>query len=280
MAGFTVYHIPVCPFSQRLEMGSSDSDIGDATDDGADVILDQVFYVGSDTIRVRDLGFAYDWNNQENPGRDWEAGTPGTVAIALLAAPDSLGLTAFKRLAIGADPVTDPTQYLTLAGYDYQTGEYHPYDTTDLTPSDKRFVMATGPFDLAPDSTVTFWYVVIGSPFGEWGQTPPQRDTSDLVLRYKWALEFWRRLFPGIEETPVADVRKVGGGTIVRSVLFLPRSLDPSIPSALLDISGRMLLDLHPGANDVSRLSPGVYFVHSALGVCEASSVTKVVVTR
>jgi hypothetical protein len=33
MAGFTVYHVPVCPFSQRLEMGSSDSDIGDATDD-------------------------------------------------------------------------------------------------------------------------------------------------------------------------------------------------------------------------------------------------------
>jgi hypothetical protein len=28
-----------------------------------------------------------------------------------------------------------------------------------------------------------------------------------------------------------------------------------------LDISGRRVLDLTPGANDVSRLSPGVYFL-------------------
>jgi hypothetical protein len=49
--------------------------------------------------------------------------------------------------------------------------------------------------------------------------------------------------------------------TIVRCLLFLPRSLDPSIPRSLLDISGRRVLDLKPGANDVSRLSPGVYFV-------------------
>jgi hypothetical protein len=29
----------------------------------------------------------------------------------------------------------------------------------------------------------------------------------------------------------------------------------------LLDISGRKVLDLRPGENDVSRLAPGVYFV-------------------
>ncbi|HTW92051.1 MAG TPA: hypothetical protein VMH22_10125 [bacterium] len=38
---------------------------------------------------------------------------------------------------------------------------------------------------------------------------------------------------------------------------------------------------LKPGANDVSRLSPGVYFVRPASGVMrDASSVTKTVVTK
>jgi hypothetical protein len=251
-----------------------DPDIGNSTDDMADIILDHAFYVGPDTIRVRNLGLAYDYDNIENAGATWDSGTPGAVAIGLLAAPDSLGLTAFKRLTIDIDPVTDATQYLTLAGYNYRTGEYRPYDSTDVLPGDKRFVMSSGPFDIAPDSTVTFWYVVIGSPFGEAGQVPWLRDTSDLALRYKWALEFWQRLFPGIaEETPVAEVRPTNAATIVRGVLFLPPSL-LSPPSSLLSIDGRKVLDLHSGANDVSRLTPGVYFVR------EAQAVRKVVVTR
>ena len=89
--------------------------------------------------------------------------------------------------------------------------------------------------------------------------------------------------FPGsIEETPSADVRTSNrGATVVRGVLYLPRALDPSIPSALLDISGREVLALRPGANDVSSLAPGVYFVHQASSAKrDASSVMKVVVQR
>jgi hypothetical protein len=49
----------------------------------------------------------------------------------------------------------------------------------------------------------------------------------------------------------------------------------------LLDASGRKVMDLRPGPNDVSRLAPGVYFVRQASGVeREASGVNKVVVTR
>jgi hypothetical protein len=41
------------------------------------------------------------------------------------------------------------------------------------------------------------------------------------------------------------------------------------------------VLDLKPGANDVSRLAPGVYFVCPASSVRrDASSVSKVVITR
>jgi len=51
--------------------------------------------------------------------------------------------------------------------------------------------------------------------------------------------------------------------TIVRNVLLLgdcPRT--GTVPKAvLLDASGRNVLDLKPGANDVRSLAPGVYFV-------------------
>jgi len=50
------------------------------------------------------------------------------------------------------------------------------------------------------------------------------------------------------------------GPTVVRGVLSLPRSL-LTPHCSLLSTDGRKVLDLHPGANDVSRLAPGVYFV-------------------
>jgi hypothetical protein len=48
------------------------------------------------------------------------------------------------------------------------------------------------------------------------------------------------------------------GPTAVRGVL----EIGPQPKIGLLDISGRKVLDLRPGANDVSRLAPGVYFLH------------------
>jgi hypothetical protein len=68
--------------------------------------------------------------------------------------------------------------------------------------------------------------------------------------------------------------------TIIRGVLNL-QSATCNLQSeiALLDISGRKVLDLKPGANDVGRLAPGVYFVHSTV-VNRQSTITKVVVSR
>jgi len=42
----------------------------------------------------------------------------------------------------------------------------------------------------------------------------------------------------------------------------------------LLDISGRSVMPLESGANDVSRLAPGVYFVHSPV----SAAIRKIVV--
>jgi hypothetical protein len=70
--------------------------------------------------------------------------------------------------------------------------------------------------------------------------------------------------------------------TVVRGVLFLPQSASSS-PSAsrLLDISGRKVMGLQPGANDVRALVPGVYFVRERSAVSGGRlAVTRVVVPR
>jgi hypothetical protein len=84
----------------------------------------------------------------------------------------------------------------------------------------------------------------------------------------------------GIAEETMSDERRTMnvGPTIVRGVLFLPSSL-LTASSSLLSIDGHKVLNLKPGANDVSHLAPGVYFMRSAVGG-ERSAVTKVIVSR
>jgi len=66
----------------------------------------------------------------------------------------------------------------------------------------------------------------------------------------------------GVEEAPGAEVRTANEDpTIVRGVLRLAIDEGRVANGELLDISGRTLLNLKPGANDVSRFAPGVYFV-------------------
>jgi hypothetical protein len=73
------------------------------------------------------------------------------------------------------------------------------------------------------------------------------------------------------------------GATVVRTLLCLPLGVVAvhGQSPCLLDIAGRKVLDLQPGANDVRALAPGVYFVASAFGGGHgASGVSKVVLTR
>jgi hypothetical protein len=82
----------------------------------------------------------------------------------------------------------------------------------------------------------------------------------------------------GIEETPNADLRTLNvDPTFVRAILLLPQLLSPH--ASLLSIDGRKVLDLYAGANDISRLAPGVYFVQTTTGTRHASTL-RVVVAR
>jgi len=89
--------------------------------------------------------------------------------------------------------------------------------------------------------------------------------------------------FEGIVEMTKSEVRMAKLPTIVRGVLFLGDDRRPGTGdrAVLLDIAGRKVVDLTPGANDVSRLAPGVYFVRERLAVGgERNAVHKVVLTR
>jgi hypothetical protein len=87
---------------------------------------------------------------------------------------------------------------------------------------------------------------------------------------------------PGIEQQENTEVRRaIGGATVVRGMLFQPEVAGSSSRTAsLLDISGRKVLDLHTGANDVRRLAPGVYFVRESGAQAQAQVVRTVVLTE
>jgi hypothetical protein len=167
-----------------------DPDVGDANDDMVGTLLN-TYVPGADT--VKNVGYAGDNNNRENASATWEAGTPGVFAYKFLESPrdtngQPLGMTAFKKFTIAIDPVTDAAQYLTMAGFDYRTGVYAPYDSAlDNAAADKRFVQCSGPFTLAPQQMVRMVIACMGAPFGGADQTWQQRPIDSLVHLAKLA---------------------------------------------------------------------------------------------
>jgi len=91
-----------------------------------------------------------------------------------------------------------------------------------------------------------------------------------------------RDLGGGVEENPTPQsAARRPAATIVRGVLFLSEASNHKPQAAsLLDIGGRKVMDLKPGANDVRALAPGVYFVREAQAQAQAQAIRKVVITR
>lgn len=140
---------------------------------------------------------AYYVNNL--PQYMWDADTDGVPDWRDPSQWPQLGVSALKRFTLSFDPVTDAQRYLTMAGYNYLTGLYEPYDTVIPDPDDQRFLLASGPFDLEPDSVVTLIFAVM---FADWLGTYLRPDTA-LALIDQWAEDrynmYWY-LYTGIEE--------------------------------------------------------------------------------
>ncbi len=81
------------------------------------------------------------------------------------------------------------------------------------------------------------------------------------------AMPVWMPASGGVEECPKPQAASPKlGSAVIRGVLMLGAAgsrQNTGYRMELLDITGRKVLELKPGANDVSRLAPGVYFVDS-----------------
>jgi CubicO group peptidase (beta-lactamase class C family) len=87
----------------------------------------------------------------------------------------------------------------------------------------------------------------------------------------------------GVEDIPKPRaVSPEPAATIVRGILFEPEapSHKPQAQSWLLDATGRSVVALRPGPNDVRSLPPGVYFVRVTQTQAQAHAIHKVVVSR
>ncbi|MEO0081996.1 MAG: VCBS repeat-containing protein [candidate division WOR-3 bacterium] len=79
-----------------------------------------------------------------------------------------------------------------------------------------------------------------------------------------------------------ASVRQVAA-SMVRGVLLLPEgySDERGASTVLLDISGRKMMELAPGPNDIRHLAPGVYFLQQAnQSKTRGQGVCKIIVAR
>jgi hypothetical protein len=96
----------------------------------------------------------------------------------------------------------------------------------------------------------------------------------------------------GVEEERTKDEGKRTNPTIVQGVLRLdvghdlqagdcPTKRGP-VPGLLVDVTGRRVMELQPGVNDIRHVAPGVYFIREGSEVrgSEGSSVQKIVIQR
>jgi hypothetical protein len=81
----------------------------------------------------------------------------------------------------------------------------------------------------------------------------------------------------GVQEEEAIVVRRGSGLRVWPGVVNRQLNLAGCERAVLLDASGRKVIDLKAGANDVRELAPGVYFVREAQAQAQAQAVRKVV---
>jgi len=186
-----------------------------------------------------------------------------------------LEMTAFKRFTLNLEPNKDNERYLTLAGYNFRTGKYEPYDTTAPEPEPReRALMSSGPFNIAPESTITIVFAVVLADYGT-DATPPAETC--LVLTDYWAQYVYNMSWHifSIEETKHANKLPIHFAIYPNPVIqngtvsfTLPK---PGLISLkLYNLPGQLVKEIFKGYNpagsynikfDTHGLAQGTYFL-------------------
>jgi hypothetical protein len=153
------------PYAIGFDLLQTPFDLKPGFDVDSDSILDQ--YERDSAYYVNNLPIA-----------KWDIDNDGLVDWRDPSAIPQLGMTALKRFTLALEPLKDNERYVTLAGYNFKTGEYCPFDTIPL-PDDQRLLMSSGPFELLPDSTLEF---IIGMMITYWNSEIHIIPDTEIVL--------------------------------------------------------------------------------------------------
>ncbi len=179
----------------------------------------------------------------------------------------------------GTNQNSPPTNYL-YSGVPY-SGNGWTEGSAGNVPSDRRFVLSSGPFTIAPNETRTidFAYVFTWDSTAVNGlNTSIARNTADLQRVKYW---FDNNNFPSCLNTGIEHA-----STKIPEIKIFPnpstdfitvRCSDVSSPVKvdMYDVTGRKILSrkiISEGQVNVSRLSPSVYFLRA---VVNGNAVTK-----
>jgi hypothetical protein len=165
------------------------------------------------------------------PQTRWDVDNDGVPDWRDASEIPQLGLTSFKLFTFDLEPSHDNQRYMTMAGYNFVTGLYEPFDSALTEPGDRRFLMSSGPFDLEPDSTAT---LALGIMLAEWDGIYQTPDTAIAIIDYFCQLAAdmnWR--LPGPPPTP--SLTCVPGDA---RVTLIWQSAPETVPDPFFDIVG------------------------------------------
>ncbi len=257
----------------------ADPDVGSPDDNIVGLWLDEEFVDAGDTFRVEDFAFVYDNDNRAYP----DTWVPGAVGFKLLHCDGRTVLRALRHFSVDYEPATDEQRYLTMAGYDYRTGGYRPYDVGG-EPAEVRVLMTVGPFDLEPGAEYEVWLALVGASYGGAGQVPAERDPIELARRCRWAQEIFAESFAGIvqEGWPVPAELPAVAPNPFRAAATVSWTVARAghVDIEVLDVAGRRVRTLRSGDmpagsyrarwdgadNRGDRVARGVYFIRLTAG--------------
>ncbi|MEO0206339.1 MAG: T9SS type A sorting domain-containing protein [candidate division WOR-3 bacterium] len=214
---------------------------------------------------------AYYWNNV--PPSKWDIDNDSVPDWRDASENPQMEMTAYKRFTLSLEPNKDNERYLTLAGYNFTTGQYEPYDTIIPQPDDQRFLMASGPFELMPDSSAT---VVLGAMLTYWDrQNHAIPDTELVLLDHRLQCYYDKNWHLNIQETSESKPNKqilfvqpnpIKDWANVRFILNEAGNVSLKLYNSLGQFvktifQGNKQAGEHNISVNTSDLSPGTYFL-------------------
>ncbi|MDH4211355.1 MAG: T9SS type A sorting domain-containing protein [candidate division WOR-3 bacterium] len=161
------------------------------------LILHKWFYPSpQDSFLVENLGYFYGTTSIYSND---------TVAAGVLfiKTPSNVGCTAHKLFTLNLEPNLDYERYLSMAGYNFRTGVYEPYDSLPYGPDDHRTLMSCGPFSIPPGGIEEIVIALIAAPYSS-------ADTLMLAIQARDAKNLYCDSLMAIHEDEEQSSKHVG----------------------------------------------------------------------